>query len=142
MFNLHSFIRNTRVLLMVVTIGIPGWASAEVVQWEPKQDNAGFTVMMPSINIDVLVDEITRLKSSLKHDESILMREESKMRAKGSNNMLSYLLPGGLVYAAYKKISLDRVVQEQELVSAQLKEITTDLVALTTINGPLRVARR
>ncbi|WP_126456861.1 hypothetical protein [Sulfuriflexus mobilis] len=98
--------------------------------------------MAPSINMDVLVDEIAKLKIALKHDEKLLSRQEEQKRTKGSDAVLAFLLPGGLLYAAYKKNAHAEAVQAHELVSSRLKEISMDLVAFTAINGPVVVARR
>lgn len=142
MVNLRVILRNARVLLMAVSLGIPGWASAAEIQWLPAQAEDGFTVMMPNINLDTLVDEIAALKTELKHDESRLARRVEEKRVTGNDKVLSFLMPGGLLYAAYKKSAYNKAVRDHELVSSRLNEITTDLVALTAIDGPIAVAQR
>jgi hypothetical protein len=127
---------------MAVSLGIPGWASAAEIQWLPAQAEDGFTVMMPNINLDTLVDEIAALKTELKHDESRLARRVEEKRVTGNDKVLSFLMPGGLLYAAYKKSAYNKAVRDHELVSSRLNEITTDLVALTAIDGPIAVAQR
>ena len=142
MYNLRLIIRNTRILLMIATMAIPGWVTAAEIQWVPVKDKAGLSVMMPGIGMDVLVDDIVRLKLALKHDEKLLSRREERKRITGNQSVLSFLLPGGMLYAAYKKHDHANAVRDHEQVSSMLKEITSDLVALTTISGPIVVAKR
>lgn len=142
MFVKNVVIRNVRVWLMVASLGIPGWTSAAEIQWVPKNDEKGFTVMMPDINIDALVDDIARLKIALRHDEKLLAEQVEQKRVTGNDKVISFLMPGGLIYAAYKKNAHSRAVQDHELVVSQLKEISTDLTALMAISGPVVVAKR
>ncbi|MGD8743046.1 MAG: hypothetical protein PVH46_06425 [Granulosicoccaceae bacterium] len=142
MVNLRAIFRNVRVLLMAASLGIPGWASAAEIHWTPEQHKDGFTVMVPSINMDALVDEMVSLKSELKHDETLLARRMQEKRMTGNDKVLSFLMPGGMLYAAYKKSAYNKAVRNHERVTLQLKEVTTDIVALTTSSGPIAVAQR
>ena len=143
MFKLDLIIRNTRALTMVVSLGMmSGWANAAETLWTPKQDATGFTVMEPSINIDALVDDVVSLKIALKHDEKRLSHQVEQKRVTSNDTLLSFLLPGGMLYAAYKKSAHTNAVREHKLVSSQLLDITADLVALTTTAGPIVVAQR
>lgn len=143
MFKLGLIIRNTRALTMVVSMfGMSGWAHAAETLWTPKQDAAGFTIMEPSINIDGLVDDVFSLKITLKRDEKRLSHQAEQKRFTGNDSLLSFLLPGGMLYAAYKKSAHSNAVREHKLVSSNLLDITADLVALTTIAGPIMVAKR
>ena len=143
MFKLGLIIRNTRVLTMVVSLGMmSGWANAAEILWAPKQDVAGFMVMAPSISIDALVDDVISLKIVLKHDEKRLSHQIEKKRVTGNDTFLSFLLPGGMLYAAYKKNVHANVVREHKLVSTQIKGITEDIAALTITTSPIVVAKR
>ena len=143
MFKLALIIRNTRVLTMVVSmLGMSGWAHAAETLWTPKQDVAGFMVMEPSIRIDALVDDVVSLKIALKHDEKRLSDQVEQKRVTGNDTLLSFLLPGGMLYTAYKKSAHSNAVREHKLVSSNLLDITADLVALTTTAGPIVVAKR
>ncbi|MCK4742291.1 MAG: hypothetical protein KAT25_00575 [Sulfuriflexus sp.] len=143
MFKLRLIIRNTRVLMMTVSLGMmSGWANAAEILWTPEQDVAGFMVMEPSINIDALVDDVVTLKIALKQDEKRLSRQVEQKRITGNETWLSFLLPGGMLYAAYKKNAHTNAIREHKLVSSQLLDITVDLVALTTTAEPIVVAKR
>ena len=142
MLNLRGIIRNFRLLTICAGIGIPAGASGADIQWAHKTVKGGFSVALPSINMDALVDEIATLKVALKHDKKLLFRRAEQKRMKGKDTVLSVLMPGGLLYAAYKKNAHARAVQQHALVSSQLQEITTDLVAFMTLTEPVMLAKR
>lgn len=142
MLKLQVMIRKARVLLMATSLALPGWVHAAEIQWLPEQGEDGFTVMVPGIDLDVLVEEMLARKATLKQDEQLLARQEEEKRVKGNDKVLAFLMPGGMLYAAYKKAAHDRAVKEHERIVDQLKETTTDIMALTAINGPITVAQQ
>jgi len=142
MFNLALIVRNTRILMTVVSLAVPGWASSAEIRWTPEQDEAGFTTLQPGINMDALVDEVVTLKVSLRHDEKQLSRQVKEKEITNSDTVLSILLPGGLMYAAYKKNAYNKVVNKHKLVLTQIDTISADIIALTRIDGPIVVAKK
>ena len=134
--------RNARVLLMAASLALPGWAGAAEIEWSPEQGKDGYTVMVPHIDIDVLVDEMVALKGTLKHDEQVLARKVEEKRMSGNDKVIAFLMPGGMLYAAYKKSAHATAVKEHERVTERLKEATTDIVTLTAVSGPITVAQR
>ena len=141
MLNIHGIIRRLGLMLFFAGFGIQAAAASADIQWTPKTVKGGFTVNAPGIDNDALVDEIAALKIALMHDEQLLSHKVEQKRFKSKNTVLAALLPGGLIYAAYKKNAHAQAVRDYEQVSSQLKEITTDLAALTTIDGPILVAQ-
>jgi hypothetical protein len=141
MSKIHRNIRRLGLMLFLAGVGIQAAAAGADIQWTPKTVKGGFTVNVPGIDNDALVDEIAALKIGLMHDEKLLSHKVEQKRFKNKDTVLAALMPGGLLYAAIKKNAHARIVQEHELVSSRLKEITTDLTALTAIDGPVELAR-
>ncbi len=141
MLNIHGIIRRLSLMLFFASFGIPATAAEADIQWTPQATKGGFTVKLPNINNNALVDEIATLKIALMHDKKLLSRQAEQKRFKDKDTLLTAILPGGLLYAAYKKNAHAQAVQEYKLVSSQLKEITTDLAAFMTIDGPVLVAQ-
>lgn len=141
MSNIHGIIRRLSLMLLFASFGVPAAAAGADIQWTPQAIKGGFTVNVPGINNDALVDEIAALKIALRHDKKLLSLQAEQKRFKSKDTVLAALLPGGLIYAAYKKNAHARAVQDYELTSSQLKEITTELIALSTIDGPIQVAQ-
>jgi hypothetical protein len=142
MFNLSVMFRNARVLLMAASLALPGWASAAEIKWLPEQGKDSYSVMVPRIDIDELVDEMVALKGTLKHDEQVLARKVEEKRMSGNDKVIAFLMPGGMLYAAYKKSAHAAAVKERERVAERLKETTTDIVTLTAMNSHIMVAQR
>ena len=141
MLNIHSIVRRLGLMLIFAGFGIPAAAAGVDIQWAPKTVKGGFTVKVPSIDNDVLIDEIAALKIALIRDKQLLSSKVEQKRFKSKDTVLAALLPGGMIYAAYKKSAHAQAVKDVEQVSSQIKEITTDLAALTTIDGPILIAQ-
>lgn len=141
MLNIHVIIRRFSLMLLVASFGTPAAAASADIQWTPQTVKNGFTVMLPSIDNDALIDEVVALKIALMHDKELLSRKVEQKRFKNKDTVLATLLPGGLIYAAYKKNIHAQAVQDYELTSSLIKEISTDISALTTIDGPILVAQ-
>jgi len=137
----RKFIRNTRVLLMAISLGVPGLASSAEIIWTPVQDAAGYTTMKPGINMDALIDEVVSLKSTLRQDEKQMSRKVAKSRVTNNDTLLSIFLPGGFLYAAYRESVHNEAVREHKLIATQVKEISEDIIALTRIDGPIVLAK-
>jgi hypothetical protein len=141
MLNIHRIIRRLGLMLLLAGFGVQAMAAGADIQWTPKTVKGGFTVTVPVIDNDALVDEIVAQKIELTQDEKLLSLEMEQKRFKRKDTVLAALLPGGMLYAAIKKNAHSQVVQDHERVSSRLKEITTDLAAFTAIAGPVELAR-
>lgn len=142
MFKPGVMFRNSRIVMMIIGLGLSGWANGAEVQWTPSQNDAGFTIVLPSINIDELVNDVVTLKVALKHDEKRLSHRVEQRRFTTNESLLSLLLPGGMIYAAYKKSSHAQAVSEHEKVVAQLSLLSEDLAVLTSHVETIVVAKR
>jgi hypothetical protein len=141
MLNTHRIIRRLGLMLLLAGFGVQAMAAGADIQWTPKTVKGGFTVTVPVIDNDALVDEIVAQKIELTQDEKLLSLEMEQKRFKRKDTVLAALLPGGMLYAAIKKNAHSQAVQDHERVSSRLKEITTDLAAFTAIAGPVELAR-
>lgn len=132
-----------RFILMLICTGfaIPATAAETDIQWLPKAVHGGFTVKLPSIDNDMLLDEIISLKIALMQDNKLLSQQVEQKRFKNKDTVLAALLPGGLIYAAYKKNIYAQAVQNYELNASLVEELTTDIAALTVSDGPILVAQ-
>lgn len=141
MLNIHGIIHRLSLGLLFTALAGQALAADADIRWLPKTIKGGFTIHVPSINHDALVSEIARLKGALTHDKQLLSVQVEQKRFKDKDTLLAALLPGGLLYAAYKKNAHTQAVQRYELASSRLKEVTTDLASFTTIDGPVLLAR-
>lgn len=131
-----------RLLLSISCIGlaIPAVAATDI-RWLPETGAQGLTVNMPRIENDVLVVRLAELQTSLKQDMVSLGEQVEQTRMKSKDTVLAAILPGGLIYAAYKKSAHSRAVKQYELVETQLATIDQDIETFQADNGPIVVAR-
>lgn len=139
MLNIHGIIRRLSFLLLFAGFGIS--ATAADIQWRAATTRGGLTVMQPRINSEALVDEIALLRGELLYDEKRLTSLAEEKRFTSKDSVLAALLPGGLLYAAYKKNAHSLAVKDVARASAQLREITSDLLAFTSTAGPVMLAQ-
>lgn len=124
-----------------ISVGVPAAATTADIHWLPQTDAQGMTVNMPHIDSEVLVMRLAELQSRLKLDKLSLNKQVEQTRMKGKDTVLAALLPGGLIYAAYKKTSHSRAVKQYEQVETQLAEIDEDMLAFKTDNSTIVIAR-
>ena len=142
MFDLFRMFQKTRVLLMAVGLLVSTGASAAEIRWVPQVTEDGFSIMTPDINPDVLIDDLFVLKARLAQDEKVLARQVEQKKVTGSDNVLSLLMPGGLIYAAYKRDVYSRAVEQHEWLSRQYAEISNDLVTFRSVQPTVLVANQ
>ncbi len=127
MFELYRIFQRVRVLSMTVGLLLSGHANAADVYWLEQQAVDGYRVMLPNINVDKLIDDLAVFKSELARSEKKLAQQVELKRVKTSDNVLSILMPGGILYAAYKRRSYSEAVDQQKRVLEQYTEISGDL---------------
>jgi len=141
MFKPAVMFRNIRILMMAISLGLSGWAHGAEIHWTPLQDETGLTVMSPDIDITELVNDVVMLKVALKRDERLLSRKVEQGRITNSESLLSLILPGGMLYVAYKKSNQAQAVSEHEQVLAQLNVIAEDINVLMADGRPVVIAK-
>jgi hypothetical protein len=131
-----------RLLLSISCIGfaVPAAASTTDIRWLPETDAQGLTVNMPRIDNDVLATRLAELQARLKQDKVSLSKQVEQTRMKGKDTVLAAVLPGGLIYAAYKKTVHSRAVKQYKLVETQLAVIDQDIASFKADNGPIVIA--
>ena len=142
MFDLFRMFQKTRVLLMAVGLLVSTGASAAEIRWVPQITEDGFSIMTPDINPDVLIDDLLVLKARLAQDKKVLARQVEQKKVTSSDNVLSLLMPGGLIYAAYKRDAYSRAVEKHEWLSRQYAEISNDLVTFRSVQPTVLVSNQ
>lgn len=142
MFELCGIFQKVRVLFMAVGLFASGYANAADIRWVKQKAGDGFSVMLPHVNIDKLIDDLALLKSELAKDERALAKQVEQKRVKTSDNVLSILMPGGLLYAAYKRHSYSQAVEQQNLLLEQFAEISNDLVEFSSTHRTVLVSNQ
>ncbi len=139
MFDLFRMFIKVRVLFMALGLVASGVVNAAEIRWVPTMAEDGFSVMTPVVNTDAVIDELVVLKAELARSERVLAQQVEQKKVTGSDNVLSLLLPGGLIYAAYKRDAYSRAVEKHELLSRQYAEISSDLVTFRSVQPTVLV---
>ncbi len=96
---------------------------------------------LPQVSNSTLIAEmeVYRQKLENNHDDLVGMLEDNKMKA--SDVVLTAILPGGLLYAAYRANQQAKTRQQLADVKTLIEELGTDLVALEAAEGKIMVAK-
>ncbi|MDT8405209.1 hypothetical protein [Sulfuriflexus sp.] len=141
MHHLHHLL--ARLLLSIACLGlaVPAAVAGTDIRWLPVTDSHGLTVNMPRIDHDVLSMHLRELQNRLEGDQLSLGKRVEQTRMKGKSTILAAILPGGLIYTAYKKTVHHRAVTEYEQLETQLAELDQDLANFRADNSTLALSR-
>jgi hypothetical protein len=142
MFELCRIFQKVRILSLTLGLLASGQANAAEIRWVQQQADDGLSVMLPNINIDKLIDDLALLKTELVKDERELAKQVEQKRIKTSDNVLSILMPGGLLYAAYKRHSYSQIVEQQNRLIDQVTEISSDLIDFSSTHRRVLVSNQ
>lgn len=100
------------------------------------------SVVLPDVDRAALADDIDTLRSRLIARKQELVREVAERKPDGRDALVTAIMPGGLLYAGYKQARYEQAKRELETVSADIRELSADLLALQADDTPVLVAQR
>ncbi len=103
--------------------GDPG-ASLEQLVWVETVDRNGFLAQVPTVDSQLLAERIELLRGELVQHQQQLSRAVEETRLDAGDAVITAIMPGGLLYAGYKK-------REHTLAKNNLASVTEDIDALT-----------
>ena len=133
---------SNRLLLSIVIVSsvfllIP--AHAEKVL-SPVNYQDQFIIQLPDVDHEKLVEKVEILRGQLIQRRQTLEQMVADKKLDSSDVIISVLMPGGLLYAGYKKIRYEQAVNELVHVNADIEEISGDLLAMQSSSTPVVVA--
>lgn len=116
--------------------GVPGVSAGA--------SNSGFdrlNTSLPQVSDAELIANVQAYREKLENSRTDLthMLEDNKMKA--GDVVLTAILPGGLLYAAYRTSQQEKTRQQLADVEALIVELGTDLVVLEAAKGRIMVAK-
>ena len=87
-----------------------------------------------------LLAQVRSLRSGLREESDALAARVEESRFGAKDALIAAIMPGGLLYAAFRKHSADQARKELESVSVELEELNHDLLALQVTTGEVLVA--
>jgi len=114
-------------------------AAAEPVQVTGAAP-AQLTVQLPYVDRDTLLENVRHLRSRLILRKQELLQFVDDEQPDGGDALITIIMPGGLLYAGYKKARYENAKNELERISEDIEEYSDDLLAMQSAPVPLAMA--
>jgi hypothetical protein len=101
--------------------------------WLKDQRSGGISVNLPTLPRSELKARLAALQARLRHQKAELTLNEEEARFDAKDAVITLVMPGGLVYAAFRQQQHHQAVGQFEQVSARLEDLRSDLVAFRVI---------
>ena len=104
-------------------------------------DTGQFTIQLPTVEHAVLMEQVEMLRSQLIEDKLELVQAVADNKLDGRDTFITVIMPGGLLYAGYKKARHEQAKNALASVGADIEELSADLLSLQSRSSPTVVAR-
>lgn len=98
-------------------------------------------IQLPDVDRAALMEQIRTLRSQLIQRKQALAQSVADRKLDGSDAIITAIMPGGLLYAGYKKARYKQAKDELARVSDDIEEFSSDLLAMQSRSAPVVVAR-
>ena len=99
------------------------------------------TIQLPDIDHEALIEQIRSLRSNLMQRKQALVQIVADKELDSGDAIITAIMPGGLLYAGYKKVRYEQAKKELARVSADIEEFSSDLLAMQSRSAPVALAR-
>jgi pyruvate/oxaloacetate carboxyltransferase len=100
-----------------------------------------FIIQLPDVDRDTLIERVEILRGQLIQRRQALELMVAEKKLDSSDVIITVLMPGGLLYAGYKKVRYQQAVDELAHVNADIEEFSSDLLAMQYSSTPVFVAQ-
>lgn len=115
--------------------------ATEVLVWVESTDPNGLVAQVPTVAREVLVKRIMKLRASLVRHEGELEEAVEDKRLGIGDAIITAIVPGGLLYASYRKHEWDQAKDRLARVSDQIDELSQQLLSFQYVTGSVVVAQ-
>lgn len=115
-------------------------AHAEQGRWLKPAPHR-FTIQLPAVDRAELIEQVRALRSQLILRKQALMQIIADKQLDSRDAFLMTLMPGGLLYAGYRKATCEQARNELASVTADIEEFSSDLLAMQSGSTPVVVAQ-
>ena len=98
-------------------------------------------IQLPVIDHEALFEQVSKLRSLLIQRKQELVQIVADKKMDGGDAFITAIMPGGLLYAGYKKARYAQAKNELARVSANIEEFSGDLLVLQLRSVPVAVAQ-
>ena len=100
-----------------------------------------FVIQLPVVDRKALAEQISVLRSQLIQRKQALIQVIADNELDSSDAVIMTIMPGGLLYAGYKKATCEQAKNELASVSADIEEFSSDLLAMQSGSASAVIAR-
>jgi hypothetical protein len=100
-----------------------------------------FVIQLPHVDRETLMERVMTLRSQLIERKQALIKLIADNTLDSSDAFIMTIMPGGLLYAGYKKAASAQAENELASISADIEDFSTDILAMQTGAAPVFVAR-
>jgi hypothetical protein len=115
-------------------------SSSQGSSWLYIEHGNGLITNIPVAGNQALIGSVKRLSQSLADKKEQLSKTVKKREFTKEDVLITAVMPGGLIYASYKKLSHNLAKKELAAVTSRIEELTMDMVRLADIENDARVA--
>ncbi len=98
-------------------------------------------IQLPDVDREALAEQVRMLRSQLIQRKQALVQIVTDRILDSSDAIITAIMPGGLLYAGYKKARYEQAKNELARVSADIDEYSGDLLAMQFSSAPVVVAQ-
>ena len=107
----------------------------------PVTDSNQLVIHFPDVDHELLIEQIKTLRSQQIQSKQALVQIVADKKPDGSDALITVIMPGGLLYAGYKKASYELAKNELARISADIEESTSDILAMQSMSESVIDAR-
>jgi len=100
-----------------------------------------FTIQLPDVDREALIEQLRTLRSQLIQRKQALVQSVADKKLDGKDAVITVIMPGGLLYAGYKKARYEQAKHELARVSTDIEEYSDDLLAMQPSSAQVVVAQ-
>ncbi|UCC55661.1 MAG: hypothetical protein JSU75_09945, partial [Gammaproteobacteria bacterium] len=106
----------------------PAPPAADVFVMAGYTDEHGFVIEFPAIDPQLLTRQLRDLRAALLLQRADLVTAVEDLEMGTAETILSVLLPGGLIYAGYRKHEYEAAKDDLAEIDTEIHELSRDLV--------------
>lgn len=103
---------------------------------EDKPDQ--FIIQLPDVDRETLIEQVEILRAQMIQRKQALEQIVADKKLDSSDAIITVFMPGGLLYAGYKKVRYEQAKNELANVSANIEEFSNDILAMQPM--PMQMA--
>ena len=101
-----------------------------------------FIIQLPDVDREALVEQVRALRSQLIQRKQVLVQSVADKKLNSNDAIITVIMPGGLLYAGYKKVRYEQAKNELARVSADIEEFSGDILAMQPRSASVAIVAR